>query len=47
MDGADRFQQQAFDVITEASAEAFDLSKEDPTDHRALRHQQAVRHSKN
>jgi len=28
--GADRFQQQAFDVITGGIAEAFDLSKEDP-----------------
>jgi hypothetical protein len=30
MDGADRFQQQAFDVITRGVAEAFDLSKEEP-----------------
>lgn len=30
MDSADRFQQQAFDVITRGVAEAFDLSKEDP-----------------
>jgi hypothetical protein len=30
MDGLDRFQQQAFDVITRGVADAFDLSKEDP-----------------
>jgi len=30
MDGADKFQQQAFEVITRGAAEAFDLSKEDP-----------------
>ncbi len=30
LDGADKFQQQAFDVITRGVAEAFDLSKEDP-----------------
>jgi uncharacterized protein (DUF1501 family) len=30
MAGADRFQQQAFDVISRGVAEAFDLSKEDP-----------------
>ena len=30
MDNMDRFQQQAFDVITRGVAEAFDLSKEDP-----------------
>ncbi len=30
IDGADRFQQQAFDVITRGVADAFDLSKEDP-----------------
>ncbi|MGE3804946.1 MAG: DUF1501 domain-containing protein, partial [Gemmataceae bacterium] len=30
MDASDRFQQQAFDVITRGVAEAFDLSKEDP-----------------
>jgi hypothetical protein len=30
LDGADRFQQQAFDVVTRGVAEAFDLSKEDP-----------------
>ena len=30
LDGTDRFQQQAFDVITGGVAEAFDLSKEDP-----------------
>lgn len=30
MQGADRFQQQAFDVITRGVAQAFDLSKEDP-----------------
>jgi hypothetical protein len=30
LDGADRFQQQAFDVITRGVAKAFDLSKEDP-----------------
>jgi hypothetical protein len=30
MDGLDRFQQQAFDVITRGVAEAFDLAKEDP-----------------
>ncbi len=30
MDGADRFQQQAFDVITHGVGDAFDLSKEDP-----------------
>jgi len=30
LDGADRFQQQAFDVIARGVAEAFDLSKEDP-----------------
>jgi uncharacterized protein (DUF1501 family) len=30
LDGASRFQQQAFDVITRGVAEAFDLSKEDP-----------------
>jgi len=30
MEGADRFQQQAFDVITRGVADAFDLSKEDP-----------------
>jgi hypothetical protein len=30
MEGADRFQQQAFDVITRGVAKAFDLSKEDP-----------------
>jgi hypothetical protein len=30
MEGADRFQQQAFDVITRGVAQAFDLSKEDP-----------------
>jgi hypothetical protein len=30
MDTADRFQQQAFNVITRGVAEAFDLSKEDP-----------------
>jgi uncharacterized protein (DUF1501 family) len=29
LDGADRFQQQAFEVITRGVAEAFDLSKED------------------
>src|SRR4051812_38426201 len=29
MDGADRFQQQAFDVVTRGVAQAFDLSKED------------------
>ena len=29
-DGADRFQQQAFDVIARGVADAFDLSKEDP-----------------
>ena len=28
--GVDRFQQQAFDVITDGVADAFDLSKEDP-----------------
>ncbi|HEX5106040.1 MAG TPA: DUF1501 domain-containing protein, partial [Pirellulaceae bacterium] len=30
LEGANRFQQQAFDVITRGVAEAFDLSKEDP-----------------
>ena len=30
LDGSDRFQQQAFDVITRGVADAFDLSKEDP-----------------
>src|SRR5262249_28181922 len=30
MEGLDRFQQQAFEVITRGAAEAFDLSKEDP-----------------
>lgn len=30
IEAADRFQQQAFDVITGGAAEAFDLSKEDP-----------------
>ena len=30
MEAADRYQQQAFDVITRGAAEAFDLSKEDP-----------------
>jgi uncharacterized protein (DUF1501 family) len=30
LDGANRFQQQAFDVITRGVAEAFDLSQEDP-----------------
>jgi hypothetical protein len=30
MESTDRFQQQAFDVITRGVAEAFDLSKEDP-----------------
>jgi hypothetical protein len=30
MDGLDRFQQQAFDVITRGVADAFDLTKEDP-----------------
>ncbi len=30
LEGADRFQQQAFDVITRGVAEAFDLSREDP-----------------
>src|SRR5262249_26633201 len=30
MDGTDRFQQQAMDVVTRGVAEAFDLSKEDP-----------------
>ena len=30
MEGMDRFQQQAFDVITRGVGEAFDLSKEDP-----------------
>jgi hypothetical protein len=30
MEGLDRFQQQAFDVITRGVADAFDLSKEDP-----------------
>jgi hypothetical protein len=30
MDGMDRFQQQAFDVLTRGAAEAFDLAKEDP-----------------
>jgi hypothetical protein len=30
MDGLDRFQQQAFDVITRGVADAFDLEKEDP-----------------
>ena len=30
MDGADRFQQQAFDVISRGIADAFDLTKEDP-----------------
>ena len=30
MDGADKFQQQAFDVVTRGVAKAFDLSKEDP-----------------
>src|SRR5262249_880611 len=30
MEGADRFQQQAFEVVTRGVAQAFDLSKEDP-----------------
>jgi hypothetical protein len=30
MDGLDRFQQQAFDVISRGVADAFDLTKEDP-----------------
>jgi len=30
MEGADKFQQQAFDVITRGVADAFDLSQEDP-----------------
>jgi uncharacterized protein (DUF1501 family) len=30
LEGTDRFQQQAFDVVTRGVAEAFDLSKEDP-----------------
>jgi hypothetical protein len=30
MEGADKFQQQAFEVITRGAADAFDLSKEDP-----------------
>lgn len=30
LDGADRFQQQAFDVVMRGAAEAFDLSHEDP-----------------
>jgi uncharacterized protein (DUF1501 family) len=30
MDGADRFQQQAFDVVARGVAKAFDLSQEDP-----------------
>jgi hypothetical protein len=30
MDGMDRFQQQAFDVLTRGAAEAFDLAREDP-----------------
>jgi hypothetical protein len=30
MDGADKFQQQAFDVVTRGVAKAFDLSQEDP-----------------
>jgi hypothetical protein len=30
MDGADRYQQQAFDIITRGVAQAFDLSREDP-----------------
>jgi hypothetical protein len=30
LDGADKFRQQAFDVITRGVADAFDLSKEDP-----------------
>ncbi|MCE9532671.1 MAG: DUF1501 domain-containing protein [Planctomycetes bacterium] len=30
MEGSDRFQQQAFDVITQGVASAFDLTKEDP-----------------
>jgi hypothetical protein len=30
MESADRFEQQAFDVVTRGVAEAFDLSKEDP-----------------
>jgi uncharacterized protein (DUF1501 family) len=30
LDGMDRYQQQAFDIITGGVAEAFDLSKEDP-----------------
>jgi len=30
MEGADRFQQQAFDVVARGIADAFDLSKEDP-----------------
>ena len=30
LDGADRFQQQAFEVITGGAADAFDLTKEDP-----------------
>ncbi len=42
MEGMDRFQQQAFDVIARGVGEAFDLSKEDPQDHRQVRHQQAV-----
>ena len=42
MQGADRFQQQAFDVITRGVAEAFDLSQGRPATRREVRHQQAV-----
>ena len=31
MDGADKFQQQAFDVISRGVGDAFDITKEDPT----------------
>jgi hypothetical protein len=30
LDGTDRYQQQAFDIVTGAAADAFDISKEDP-----------------
>ena len=54
MDGMDRFQQQAFDVIIRGVAEAFDLSKEDPKTiaqydtsklFRTRRHHEVVRHA--
>ncbi len=41
MDGADRFQQQAFDAVTRGAADATDLTRK-AKDHRRIRHRQAV-----